>query len=404
MRRGQKISCEVINQSTSPKDSSTSTIIFSRKKGIKVKKLLLILLVIIFSVSMMLVGISCKKEAATTTEEAAEEAVEETTEEAAEEVVAEEEELYIFCQPGNGIEILQMYPWGGYMAEKYWNERGANIKFEWTGPDDFDAEKLVAALEASIAKKPTGLLFWPIGFGEDQLLTDYYNSGGMIAGMNGGQGNYPVDFLIGTNNELLGAKLAQGLIDSLGEEFTVGIMMGVGNDMSIRRFKGMQSVFDKYPKITVIDPIDQPETKDDATTAASAFLAAHPEVDGLLGATSMVASAWSRALQEAGIAPGTIKVVGIDKDADTLNLIDEGYIEFAIAQNFPVESFYAVSLMHLMNSDPVYISNDDETALGRVIPSVEIVSTILNKITKDNTQYYRDIQPPEGWSLTGGRF
>ncbi|MCL5071033.1 MAG: substrate-binding domain-containing protein [Actinobacteria bacterium] len=373
------------------------------------KKLLLWLMVIILSLSI--IGLfalsSCKATTAETTSAAttaAETKAAETTASSETQPVAAEEELYIFCQPGNGIEILQTYAWGGFMAEQYWNSIGANIKFEWTGPDDFDAEKFIAALEATIAKNPTGILIWPIGFGEDQLLTDYYNSGGLIAGMNGGKGNYPVDFLIGTDNELLGAKLAQGLVDSLGGKGEVGVMMNLSNDMSLRRYSGMKSVFDKNPDIIVIDPIADAETKDAATANAAAFLSAHPDVKGLIGTTTMDGAAWARALQEANIPAGQIKVVGIDKDADMLNLIDSGYVDFSISQNFPVESFYAISILHLMHANMVSISNDDKTALGRVIPGAEIVSTTLNKITKDTTKYYRDIKPPEGWSLTTGKF
>lgn len=318
--------------------------------------------------------------------------------------VAGAEELYIMCQPGNGIEILDTYAWGGYLAEKYWQALGANVKFEWTGPDDFNADKLIASLEATIAKKPTGILFWPIGYGEDKLLTDYFNSGGLIAGMNGAKGSYPVNFIIGTNNTLLGSKEAQGCIDALGTKFSVGIMANAQNGMGIERLNGINSVFSQNKDVTVLPLVPDVETKDAATANAAAFLSAHPDVNALIGTSSMDGAAWARAVQEAGIAPGKITIVGVDKDADTLDLIDSGYITFSISQNFPVESFYAIALLHFMKNRAVTISNDDATALGLNLPGVEECSTTLNKITKDNSKDYRDIKPPEGYTNAFGKF
>jgi len=375
-------------------------------KGIKVKKLGLLLIVFIIFISMVaMFTLSGCKEGAVTETTAAEATEAETTAAATEtSVVAGEEELYIFCQPGNGIEILQTYAWGGYIAEQYWKALGVNVKFEWTGPDDFDAEKLVASLEASIAKNPVGILFWPIGFGEDNLLTDYYNGGGLIAGMNGSKGQYPVDFIIGTNNVLLGQKLAEGMVAEMGETGKIGVILNIGNPMANERWAGAKSVLDKYPGIEVLEPVAMAETREGTTANAAAFLAAHPDVNGLMGTASMDGACWARAMEEAGIEPGLIKCMGVDKDADTLDLIDKGYLQFSISQNFPVESFYAISILHMLHTNPLYISNDDTKALGRLIPGCEKVDTILNKITKDNTANFRGILPPEGWSLTTGRF
>ena len=351
----------------------------------------LLILVITMITSFMVVG--CKDG---TTESVAEEGVtEETAEEVTEEteeaeVVAASDELYIWSCGVWGLEVMRPYTWGGYLAAQ---ELGVN--FEYVGPEDWDTDKILAGLEAAIAKKPTGILWVTLNIGEDQLLTDYYNSGGMIAKMNGSPGNYPDTLMVGTDNVYYGAEQARFVVENLGEEFKVGIMTLPEAENHILRMNGVNSVFDKYDGIEVVGIADQTADQAGAAANASAFIAANPDLDAFVCTSALGGAAVGRAIKEAGLDPGSIFVIAGDMDQELLDLIDEGYVSASLAQSFAVETYYAIMAMHSINNSSLYVSKDD--AAAGFIPSAANIITALPFITKDNLEFFQGIEPPEGF-------
>jgi len=355
---------------------------------------IMLVMVILMIASLSLVG--CKDGATEsvaeeTVEEA--EATEEVTEESEEaaEVVAEEEELYIWSCGVWGLEVMIPYIWGGYTAAQ---ELG--VKFEHVGPEDWDTDKILAGLEAAIAKNPTGILWVTLGIGEEQLLTDYYNSGGMIAGMNGtNPGTYPQTLTVGTDNVYYGEEQARFVVDSLGEELKVAIMTLPEADNHIKRIAGVNSVFDKYDGIEVVGIVDQTSDQAGAAANASAFLAANPDIDAFVCTSALGGAAVGRAIKEAGLDPGSIFVIAGDMDQELLDLIDEGYVSASLAQSFAVETYYAILAMHTLKNSSVQVSNDDEAA--GFLPTAANIITALPFITKDNLEYFQGLEPPEGF-------
>ena len=366
------------------------------------KKFLLCLLILVFSASLMLVGISCKgsttaTSAAETSAAAAETSAAETTAAATSSPVAGEQENYIIYSGGWGDEIVQEWAWGGWLAEKYWNSKGDNIKVEWSGPNKWVAEEYISGLEAAIAKKPTGILVFPPNLGEDQMLADYYNSGGLLAGLNGSKGNFPVDFVVGTDGFAMGTIMAQVAIQLAGETFDVLAIGSLVNEAVASRHRGMDSVWSKYPGIKTVQLENQQATKEETAALAAAMIAAHPDAKVLVAPSSFGGAAFAMACKEAGLNPGDKIIIATDKDEELLNYIDEGWIQYTISQNFPLETFYGISNLHLMKMHSINLSTDDAKALGRQLPGPMIVTTTMQAIGKEATQYYRNIKPPEGF-------
>ena len=364
------------------------------------KKVFLWAIMILFIFTMVIMGTSCKKAAPTaevtttvvaeTTEgEATTTTAAETTAAATESVVAASDELYIWSCYYWGIEVMKPYLWGGYVAAK---ELG--VKFEYTGPTDGDADKTIAGLEAGLAKKPTGLLWLNIGMG-DKLVTDYYNSGGMIAGMNGTTGPYPQTLTVGTDNVYYGAQQAQFVVDQRGEKLNIGVMTLPTADNHIKRMAGVNSILEKYPNIKTLGIMDQTGDSTGAAQNASAFLAANPNVDAIICTSALGGAAVGRAIKEAGIEPGKIFVIAGDMDQELLDLIEEGYVSASLAQSFAVETYYAILAMHTIKNSSLHVSNDDK-AVGFTAGPANII-TALPFITKDNLQYFRGLVPPEGF-------
>jgi len=356
------------------------------------KKSLIWLVCVVLVVSFAFFGIGCKTTTETTT--AAEEttaaeatAAGETT--AAESVVAASDELYIWSCFYWGLEVMKPYLWGGYVAAQ---ELG--VKFEYTGPTDGDADKTLAGLEAGLAKNPTGILWLNIGMG-DKLVTDYFNAGGMIAGMNGTTGEYPQTLTVGTDNVYYGAQQAQYMVDQMGETLKIAIMTLPTADNHIKRVAGVNSVLEKYSGITVLGTMDQTGDSTGAAANASAFIAANPDVQAIICTSALGGAAVGRAIKEAGIEPGKIFVIAGDMDQELLDLIEEGYVSASLAQSFAVETYYAILAMHTIKNSSLHVSNDDK-AIGFTAGPANII-TALPFINKDNLQYFRGLTPPEGF-------
>jgi ABC-type sugar transport system substrate-binding protein len=363
------------------------------------KKYLSFLLILIIGVSLMLAGVSCKGEAAETTAAVGETtaAVGETTAAETSAVVAGEQEYYIIYSGGWKDAIVQEWAWGGWLAQQYWNSKGDNIKVEWMGPTAWNAEEFISGLEAAIAKKPTGILAFSPNLGEDKLLTDYYNSGGLLACLNGAKGNFPADFVVGTDGFAMGKIMAEQAVKGAGESFDYAVIGSLTNEAVASRGRGMAEYFAKYPGIKLIQTIEQPETKEECNQMAAAFLAANPDVKVFASGSSFGGAAWALACKEAGLQPGEKVVIATDKDEELLNYIDEGWVQYTISQNFPLETFYGITNLHLMKMHNINISTDDVKALGRQLPGPIIITTTMQAIGKGQTDYYRGMQPPEGF-------
>jgi ABC-type sugar transport system substrate-binding protein len=362
------------------------------------KKLMLCLLVIVLTISMAATFslIGCKKEAAETstaegTAAAETTAAEETT--AATATVAEDKELYLMPCGVWGLELMQPYWWGGVIAAKYFD-----VGFERLGPDDWDVDKMLEALEIAIAKKPTGILWAQLYINEGPLLTAYHESGGLIASMHGTDpaGEYPVDFIAGTDHRHYGEQQGKWLLDNVGKEKleggTIGIVTPIEAVHHIIRVEGIKSALkDVNVKIELIDHAESAEV---ATQNVSTFLAANPDVVAIIGTGGYGASAAARALKEAGYNMGDVTVLGADMDADLLDLIEQGWVAATLAQSFAVDTFYAIATLHFLHNNVIHVTGDD--TLAGILPAPAKIVQNSPFITKENIAAFRKMSPPEG--------
>ena len=350
-----------------------------------------ILLVLSFSIS------GCKKEAAeeTTAAETTEATTAaETT--AAETVVAGEEELYILSSCIWGLDQLKPCLWGGYLAEKYWQERGDNVRVKFAGPEGWDVDAILVALEASIAKNPTGLMWIQLDIGEENLLRDAYDKGIMVIGLNGSAGDWPTTFILGTDQFDFGKQQALKLIEIMGkEEFNVACGLAPTLEVHRTRLRGAQSVFEQYPGINFAGEIDQGVTMEDAVANASAFITSHPEVDAYIGLVDNATAGIATALKDLGFKPGEKIMIGGSKNTESMQAIEEGYIQASQDQSWVAEVFYSVAQMHFIHNNVVSVSNNDSEIGFIGAPKHSITS--LPWITKDNIEYFKDQKPPEGF-------
>jgi len=362
------------------------------------KKIISGIICVILVVAMSFAMAGCKEEAGEAAEEVVKEetveeaeAVEEDTEEAAEEVVAEEKELYVLVNPCLAMPPWQAFAYGGQQAAKQF----PGVTFETAGPTDCDMDKYIAALETTVAREPDGIMILPWEVGEGQIMTDYYNSGGIICNINGTKtDSYPYNIITGTDNLNFGEELAKWMVEIKGEEFKVGIMTITDSETHIKRMQGIRNVFDKYPGIEIVEPLmEQGLDAEVAAGNATAFFAANPDIETFIGTAALSGASMARAAKEAGFDPGEKTIICADTDPELIALINEGYVYGSMGQSFSVDIFYAVTVMHFMVNNAINTTKDDAAA-GVMAAPVNTI-TPVNRVTKDTAQYWEDMPLPE---------
>jgi ribose transport system substrate-binding protein len=362
------------------------------------KKLIVSILSVVLVIALSFAMAGCKEaaeEEAAEEEAAEEEAAEEEAveEEAVEEVVAEEEELYVLVNPCLAMPPWQAFAYGGQQAAKQFD----NVVFETAGPTECDMDQYLAALETTVAREPDGIMILPWEVGEGPIMTDYYNSGGIVCNINGTKtDSYPYNILTGTDNFNFGEELANWMIEikGEGEPLKVGIMTITDSETHIRRMQGIRSVFDQYPEVEIVEPLmEQGLDAEVAAGNASAFFSANPDIDAFIGTAALSGASMARAAKEAGFEPGEKTIICADTDPELIELIKEGYVYGSMGQSFSVDIFYAVTIMHFMTNGAINTTKDDVAAGVTAAPINTI--TPVNRVTKDTAEYWEDMPLPE---------
>jgi len=371
------------------------------------KKPIIWLVVIMMVFSFAFLGIGCKATSGETTvvdeTTAADVTTAASTDAAAETtaaVVAGTPELVICSGGWWGIDGWVNLKYGLQAAEKFLKAEGVDIKVETSGPNGDDIEQVLAGIEASVAKKPIGIIIYHHNIGEDKMLNQYVQDGGMIVdrgtmmSMSPDPLPYPIVMSIGTDDLNYGINHAKWLIELMGDSFTMGIDTMTDQYVHRQRVAGMMSVFSQYPNIEIIEPyMEQGATAESAAANASAWISQNGKAaDAIICTSALGASGVSTALKEAGFQPGDITVLGSDVDPTIVELIQQGWIVGTTGQAFAVQSFYAVLTLHaLYNKGVITTVNDDKAGYVNA-PSTMITPTF--RITKDNTDDWAEDAMP----------
>ena len=331
------------------------------------KKALIVLVIAMIAISLALAGSACKTTTAEETTAAAETTVaaEETTaaaETSAEEsVVAAEEELYIIAGGWWAYPVWKQLKYGAFKAAEFWTALGHPIKVEIVGPMEGDMDQIYAGLESAIAKNPKGIIYYcALGLSEAAIINPYLEKGGMIWGFGGSDSTeFTVTAKGGTDNAYYGELLGKKAIELAGEDAKVGIQTIAAATDHQARVAGIKKVFANYPNVKILQEMEEGPDPATGTANATAFIAANPDFDIMIGTGSLGGANTSAALKEAGIAAGDKKVLCGDITEDILKYIRDGYITATLAQQFASEGFYAVTTMHLRGLNPAPLTADD---------------------------------------------
>lgn len=138
---------------------------------------------------------------------------------------------------------------------------------------------------------------------------------------------------IGTDN-FLGGKLAgERVIKLLNGKGKVGLILGVPGQQTMRdRADGFKEALKAAPKIELV--AEQPANSERALamTVMENILQAHPDINAVFAASTLMAMGALEAVEAAGKL-GQVKVIGFDSQKESLEAIKAGKLDSLVAQN-----------------------------------------------------------------------
>ncbi|RDW21509.1 sugar ABC transporter substrate-binding protein [Oceanobacillus arenosus] len=228
----------------------------------------------------------------------------------------------------------------------YWRliEQGAreaaeenNIFLEYVAPKRADNEQLLRLFDRLIAAKVDGIITQGI---EGQRFVDLVHKsierGIPVITIDTDVKSSERNAYVGTDNYYAGQLTGRTIIENTTGEQYVGIVTGRLDAINQQqRIEGLKEEIAPHPRIQIVATLESNITRIGATKATYELLKEHPEINVLVGTSSLDGIGMVTGLEE--IAPNKeVYITAFDVLPRTLDLIRSNKIDATIAQ-YPVE-------------------------------------------------------------------
>lgn len=275
-----------------------------------------------------------------------------------------------------------------FNAHKYeWAKLGEMFGVNTTvmGPADFDLPATAATMDQAIAKNPKGICLFGVDPSLDPSIDKAIEAGIPVAVIIGDQPGSNRMTYVGSYGQDLGYIGGKNLAEALGGEGQVAILTIPGFEQWDVREEGYRQAFAEYPGIEVVAVGD---TKADTVTAiqtAKDILVRFPGLDGFVGCDSTAAIGAATAVEELELV-GQVKIVGMDRNSDIVQKIEDGVLLGTVAQNDAAMMYW--SLLSLISRNayrPMLTSNNE--AAGAILEP-DLIYLPPNFVNRENMEYY----------------
>lgn len=275
----------------------------------------------------------------------------------------------------------------GKVVHPYWDEVGMGVKnaaiiagseavFE--NPSKEDVARQVTVMEGFVAQGLDGIVFGASDPGAfDKVVRDGLDKGIPVITFDSDAPSSGRLVYIGPNNYHSGFLAGQAMIEQLGGTGKVAIQVGSLTALNAKeRIQGFKDAVADSDIEIVVEDVDQ-EDAQVANAHSEAILAANPDLDGFYGVYAYNGPAQVRALKAAGKEPGEVKVVAFDALEETVEFMNEGYVQSIIDHRQYNFGFFASMILWSMR---VYGVEDTLYMLG-FDPNTDTAGNILHTPT-----------------------
>jgi ribose transport system substrate-binding protein len=278
----------------------------------------------------------------------------------------------------------------------YWQEAQAGltdigkttgVKVDIEGPATFSPQEELTEFNKVVASHPSGIM---VSVTDPKLFNEPINDailhGIPVITIDADAPESRRVLFIGTDNFRAGQESGKHMADLLGGQGRV-LIIGLGGQLNTEeRVRGVNETLKKYPGVKVIQTVDDKGDPRNAYDAVSGLLQKREKIDGIIGLEATGGAGAADALHRMDMT-GKIKVLAFDKDPQTLDGIERGWITATVVQKPYVMAFYGVRFLDDLHHNVVHEFRDWATAPAAPLPV--FVDTGTAVIDKSNLATFR---------------
>jgi ribose transport system substrate-binding protein len=262
------------------------------------------------------------------------------------------------------------------------------VKAVVAGPQNFDTQAELQALENAVAAKPNGIL---ISVADATLLQDEINKaideGIPVITFDSDAPHSHRIYFIGTNNREAGHLGGQRVADKLNGKGNVVFFTISGQPNLDERLNGYEEIFSKYPVIKTAEIVDIKGNSNVAFDATQRLVVLNgaEKIDAFVCLEASSCKAVAEVLSRDNIKDRL--VVAMDVDPETLDFIKQGVIDSTIAQKPYTMAYYGLKQLDEMYHYPPKPIRTDYS-VNTFSPYPVFVDTGTAVVDKDNVDVY----------------
>jgi ABC-type sugar transport system substrate-binding protein len=260
------------------------------------------------------------------------------------------------------------------------------VKVTIAGPDTVDIPGLVAAVEQTAARKPSGMMV--VGWDPSALIpaiNKAVEAGIPVVCVDADVPGSKRLAFIGTDWFDLGVRQAQAMVKALGDRKGKVAMQGlIEQFIDQQAFAGFKSVAEKAG-LTVMDPQQDKGNQAEAAKVATAIIQANPDLVGMAGFDSESGPGIGQAIKETG-SKGKIVATCVDAEAQHLKLVKDGFLTAAVGQKRELFTYQGVKALHDVVHNTLKFTSDD--AKAGIVPIPINYNTGTYTVTAENVDLF----------------
>jgi len=279
----------------------------------------------------------------------------------------------------------------------YWQEAeaglrdaatGMGVKAEMDGPATLSPKEELDAFQKAVALHPAGIL---VSVMSQELLKPAIDAavlqGIPVICIDADAPDSHRVLFVGTDSFRAGQESGKRMADILKGQGQVVIITIPGQLNLDERVRGVNEALKKYPGIKIAQTIDDKGDPRNANDGVSALLAKKQKIDGVICLEASGGSGVAEALHRLDLT-GKIAIVSFDKDPETLDGIEKGWINATIVQKPYIMAYYGLKFADDLHHNAVHEFKDWRTAPAAPLPAW--IDTGTATVDKSNLAAFRE--------------
>jgi ribose transport system permease protein len=284
---------------------------------------------------------------------------------------------------------------GSAVSNPYWTDardgvrdraEALGVKWDFRGPAGSDINQQVAEFEQAIVRRPRGIIAAPAGPGLTPLINRAIEAGIPVICIDTDAPDSKRLSYVGTANFQAGRQGGEMMARSLGGKGRIFLLSIPGQSNLEERVRGYRDAIANYPGIQIVNIGNDRGDASEAAKVARSALRAYPDLAGFGCVDAAGGEGAAVAVKERGLN-GKVKIVAMDRNEATLNLIEEGIIDSSIAQRTYTMAYMALGMLFDLSHNRVKLVKDWRSA--GILPLPSNIDTGTIAITRDNVAHFR---------------